>query len=137
MTAQDVADVIKDFDDEWKQALEDTTAPPSGTAQTDPSDKGKDKVGSQMQDTAEVPLPGEKRKDPQQVPPEAQPTKDGEEGTPEAQKKKKQKATKLPLKTTLTEDDYELMEMRMHDTLEGLFEAMQTSQEKIHSVVEK
>ena len=32
MTVQDVTDVIKDFDDEWKQALEDTTAPPSGTA---------------------------------------------------------------------------------------------------------
>ena len=71
MIAQDVADVIKDFDDDWKQALEDTTPLPSGTAQTDPLDKGKDKVGSQTQDIAEVPLPGEKRKDPQQVPPDA------------------------------------------------------------------
>ena len=64
MTAWDVADIIKYFDDEWKQALEDTTPLPLGTAQTDPLDKGKDKVGSQTQDTAEVPLPGEKRKDP-------------------------------------------------------------------------
>ena len=44
MTAKDVEDVIKDFGDEWKQALEDTTPLPSGTAQKDPSDKGKDKV---------------------------------------------------------------------------------------------
>ena len=71
MTAQDVEDVIKDFDDEWRQALEDITALPSGTAQTDPSDKGKDKVETQTQDTAQVPLLGEKRKDPPQVPPEA------------------------------------------------------------------
>ena len=97
-----------------------------------------------------MPLPGEKRKDLQQVPPEAQTTKDGEEGIPEAQttkdgeegipeaqKKKNQKATKLPLKTALTEDDYELMAMRMHDMLKDSFEAMQTSQENIHSVVEK
>ena len=64
--------------------LEDTTPLPSGTAQTDPSDKGKDKVETQTPDTAQVPLPREKRKDSQQVPPEAQMTKDGEEETPEA-----------------------------------------------------
>ena len=46
MTSQDVADVIKDFNDDWKQALEDTTVPPLGTTQTDPSDKGKEKEGS-------------------------------------------------------------------------------------------
>ena len=71
MTVKDVEDVIKDFDDDWKQALEDTTPLPSGTAQTDPSDKGKDKVGTQTQDTAQVPLPGEQKKDSQQVPLEA------------------------------------------------------------------
>ena len=84
-----------------------------------------------------MPLPREKRKDPQEVRPEAQTTKDGEEGTPKAQKKKKQKATKLPLNTALTEDDYELMATRMHDMLKESFEAMQTSQEKLHSMVEK
>ena len=71
------------------------------------------------------------------MPPEAHTTKDGEEETLEAQKKKKQKATKLPLKTALIEDAYELMAMRMHDTLKDSFEAMQTSQEKIQSAVEK
>ena len=68
MIVQDVEDVIKDFNDEWKKAFEDATALPSGTAQIDPTDKGKDKVGSQTQDTAEVPLPGEKRKDPEEAP---------------------------------------------------------------------
>ena len=92
---------------------------------------------TQTQATVQVPLLGEKRKDSQQVPPEAQMTKDGEEGTPEAQKKKKHKATKLPSKTALTEDDYELIATRMHDMLKDSFEAMQTSQAKIQSVVEK
>ena len=32
MTAQDVEDVIKDFDEEWKKELEYATAPPAGTA---------------------------------------------------------------------------------------------------------
>ena len=58
-------------------------------------------------------------------------TKDGEEGTLEAHKKKKHKATKIPSKTALTEDDYELIATRMHDTLTDSFEAMQTSQAKI------
>ena len=71
MTVKDVKGVIKDFDDNWKQALEDTTPLPSGTAQTHPSDKGKDKVETQTQDTTQVPLPGEKRKYPLQVPLEA------------------------------------------------------------------
>ena len=47
MTAKDVEGVVKDFDDEWKQAFEDTTPLPSDIAQTDPSDKSKDKVGTQ------------------------------------------------------------------------------------------
>ena len=49
MTSKDVEGVVKDFDDEWKQAFEDTTPLQSDTAQTDPS--GKDKVETQMQDT--------------------------------------------------------------------------------------
>ena len=63
MTAQDVKDVIKDFDDEWKKALEDATALPTETTQTDPVDKGKDKEGPQMKDTAEGPPSAQKRKD--------------------------------------------------------------------------
>ena len=65
------------------------------------------------------------------MPPEAQTIKDGEEETPDTQNKKKHKATKLPSKTALTEDDYELIATRMHDTLKDSFEAMQTSQAKI------
>ena len=63
--------------------------------------------------------------------------KDGEQVTPEAHKRKKTKATKLPSDTILTEDDYELIAMRMHDALKDLFEAMHTSQEKIQSTIEK
>ena len=59
MVAKDVEGVINDFDDEWKQAFEDTTPLQSDTAQTNPSDKGKDKVETQTQDKAQVPLPGE------------------------------------------------------------------------------
>ena len=58
-------------------------------------------------------------------------TKDGEEEIPEITKKKKRKVTKPPSKTALTEDDYELIATRMHDTLKDSFEAMQTSQAKI------
>ena len=36
MTAQDVEDVIKDFDEKWKKALEDAIALPPSTTQTDP-----------------------------------------------------------------------------------------------------
>ena len=137
MTMKDVDVVIKYFDDDWKQALEDTTPLPSSTAQTDPSDKGKDKMETEMQDAAQVPLPGQKRKDGEQGTPETQTTQDGEEDIPETPKKKKNKATKPLSKTALTEDDYELIATRMHDTLKDSFEVMQTSQEKIHSVVEK
>ena len=64
-------------------------------------------------------------------------TKDGEEEIPEAQKKKKHKVTKPPIKTALTDDDYELIATRTHDTLKDSFDAMQSSQEKIQSAVEK
>ena len=94
-------------------------------------------MGTQTQGTTEVPLPGEKRKNPQQVPSDAQMKKDREEDMLEAQKKKKHKVTKPPLKTALTDDDYELIATRMHDTFKDSFEAMQTSQAKIQSAVEK
>ena len=66
-------------------------------------------------------------KDGEQGKPETQMTKDGEKEIPEAQKKKKHKATKPPSNIALTEDDYELIATRMHDTLKDSFEAMQTS----------
>ena len=78
-----------------------------------------------------MPLPREKRKDPHQVPLEAQMTKDGEEGTPEVHKRKKKKATKLPLKTALTDDDYEQIVARLKDEMEDTFQAMQASQGKL------
>ena len=37
MTAKDVEDVVKDFDDQWWQEYEDTTSLSSDTAQKDPS----------------------------------------------------------------------------------------------------
>ena len=64
-------------------------------------------------------------------------TKDGEEGPLETQKKKKHKTSKPVLKTTLTEDDYELIATRTCDTLKDSFDAVKTSQEKIQSTVEK
>ena len=66
-------------------------------------------MGSQTQDTAEVPPLGEKRKDPEEAPLES-PTK-----------KKKQKTTKLPLKTALTDDDYEQIAARLRDEMTDTF----------------
>ena len=71
-----------------------------------------------------MPLPGEKWKDPE----------DAQLDSPT--KKEKRKPSRLPLKTALTEDDYELIATRMHDTLKESFEAMQKSQEKMQSMVE-
>ena len=84
-----------------------------------------------------MPLPGGQKKYSQQFPSEAQTTKDGEEGPPETQKKKKHKVIKPPLKTALTDDDYELIATRTHDTLKDSFDVIQSSQEKIQSVVEQ
>ena len=78
-----------------------------------------------MQDTAEVPLPGEKRKDPEEAPLES-PTK-----------KKKQKATRLPLKTALTDDDYEQIAARLKDEMDDTFQAMQASQGKMQGVIDQ
>ena len=64
-------------------------------------------------------------------------TKDGEEGPPETQQKKKHKTSKPPLKTALTDDDYELIATRTHDTLKDSLDVIQSSQEKIQSAVEK
>ena len=118
MTVQDFKDVIKDFDDEWKKALEDATALPTGTTQTDPVDKGKDKEGPQMKDTAEGP-------------PSAQKRKDAEEEPIEAPKRKKSKASKPALETALTDDDYEQIAARLKEEMKDSFEAMQLSQDKL------
>ena len=114
MTTQDVEDVIKDFDDEWKKSLEDATVLPTGTAQTDPVDKGKDKEGSQMKDTTEVPSSAQKRKDAEEVP-------------LDAPKKKKSKASKLALETILTDDDYEQIAIKLKEETQDSFQTMQTS----------
>ena len=87
MTAQDVEDVIKDFDEEWKKAFEDAIALPLGITQTDPSDKGKGKVGFKRKDAVEVP--------------------------PVAQKKKKFKFSMPTIETTLTEDEHDLIAVRL------------------------
>ena len=72
-----------------------------------------------MQDIVEVPPLGEKRKDPEEAPLDS------------PMKKKKQKATKLPLKTALTDDDYEQIAARLKDEMDDTFQAMQASQGKI------
>ena len=115
MTAQDVEDVIKGFDEEWKKVLEDATVLPPGSAQTDPSDKGKDKVASQTKDTAEAPPLTQKRKDAEEV----------SLGAPK--KKKKTKASKEPTETVLKEDDYEFIATRLQDAMKESFQAMQKS----------
>ncbi len=74
MTAQDVEDVIKGFDDEWTKALEDATSDivPVDTAPLDPKDKEKGKVGFKSKD-AEVPSAAPKKKNKVTItpPPEA------------------------------------------------------------------
>ena len=103
MIAQDVEDVIKGFDEEWKKALEDATAGTlrAETAPIDPLDKGKDKVGSKRKDAVEVP--------------------------PAVQKRKKFKASKPTTETALKEDDYELIVARLQEAMRDSFQAMQTS----------
>ena len=59
--------------------------------------------------------------------PEAQRTKNGEEGTPKAQKRKKYKATKPALETTLTDDDYEQIVARLKEEMSDTFQVIQTS----------
>ena len=123
---QDVEDVIKYFGEEWKKALEYATPAkePTDTPPLAQTDKGKEKVGS-------------KRKDPQEVQPEAQKTKNGEKETPEAQKRKKAKATKPALETAPTDDDYDQIAARLKEEMSGTFQSIQTSQNKLQSVIDK
>ena len=72
-----------------------------------------------------MPLPGEKRKDPEEAPLES------------ATKKKKQKATKLPLKTALTDDDYKQIAARLKDEMDDTFQAMQASQGKLQGAIDQ
>ena len=98
MTMQDVEDVIKGFDEEWKKALEDATAGtlPAETAPIDPLDKGKDKAGF-------------KRKDAVEVPPVTQ------------NKRKKVKSSMPTTQTKLTEDDYDLIAVRLQEEMRDSF----------------
>ena len=114
MIAQDVEDVIKGFDEEWKKALEDATAGTlrAETAPIDPLDKGKDKVGFKRKDAAEVP--------------------------PTAQKKRKKFKSSMPTtETALTEDDYDIIATRLKEDMRDSFQAMQTSQDKLQSMIDK
>ena len=113
MTAQDVEDVIKDFDEEWKKELEYATAGtiPTDTAPTDPLDKGKDKVGSKRKDAVEVP--------------------------PAARKKKKFKASNPATHIALTEDDYDLIAARLKEEMWDSFQVMQTLHDKLQSTIDK
>ena len=72
-----------------------------------------------------MPLPGEKRKDPEEVPLDS-PTK-----------KKNKKATKLPFKTALTDDDYEQIAARLKDEMDDTFQAMQASQGKLQGAIDQ
>ena len=110
MIVQDVEDIIKDFNEEWKKSLEDAIAGniPTETALINPSDKWKGKVGS-------------KRKDPVEVPPEAQKKKDAEEVPPPAPKKKKSKATNPTLETALIDDDYDQIVAKLKEEMKDSF----------------
>ena len=127
MTAQDVENVIRGFDNQWQQEYEDTTPLPTGSAETDPMEKGKDKMDTQAAGTEEAPLPGVKRKKPAGGPAEVATTK----------KKKKHKATKPASQATLTDEDYELIATRTSDVLKDTLDAMREQKEKIQSAVEK
>ena len=114
MTAQDVEDVIKDFDEEWKKALEDAIVGtiPTDTAPIDPLDKGKDKVGFKRKDVVEVP--------------------------PAAQKKRKKVKSSMPTtQTTLTEDDYDLIAAILKEEIQDSFQAMQELHDKLQSMIDK
>ena len=104
MTVQDVEYVIKYFDEAWNKALEDSIAGtiPAEIAPIDPLDKGKDKVGFKRKDAVEVP--------------------------PTAQKKRKKVKSSMPTtQTTLIEDDYDLIAMRLKEEMRDSFQVMQTS----------
>ena len=114
MTAQDIKDFIKGFDEAWNKALEDATAGNllADTAPIDPLDKGKGQVGVKRKDAVEVP--------------------------PAAQKKRKKVKSLMPtIDTTLTEDDYDLIAARLQEKMWDSFQVMQTSQDKLQSMIDK
>ena len=74
-------------------------------------DKGKDKVGFKRKDAVEVP--------------------------PAAQKRKKFKALNPTTETALTEDDYDQIAARLKEDMRDSFQAMQTSQDKLQSTIDK
>ena len=101
MTVQDVEDVIKGFDEEWKKALEDATARtlPAEIGLIDRLDKGKDKVGLKRKDAVEVP--------------------------PAAQKKRKKVKYSIPtIEIALTKDDYDLIAARFKEEMQDSFQVM-------------
>ena len=57
--------------------------------------------------------------------------KDAVEVPPAAQKRKKVKASKPTIETTLTEDDYDLIATILKEEMRVSFQAMQTSQDKL------
>ena len=93
MTAQEVEDVIKAFDDDMKKAYEDAI---SGIvlvdiAPLDPADKGKEKVGFKRKDA---------------------------EGPSAPAKKKKKKVTIVePQEPTMTQDEYNLITVRIQEQM--------------------
>ena len=137
MTVQDVENVIRGFDDQWREEYEDTTPILAETAQTGPPEKGKDKLDTEAHQTTEVPLHGQKKRDVPKESATTPSTKDGSQETTTTQGRKKQKTSKPTLKTALTEDDYELITTRTCDTLKDSFDEVKQSQEKIQSSVEK
>ena len=52
-------------------------------------------------------------------------------------KKKKQKTTKPPLETTLTDDDYDQIAARLRDEMGDTFQAMQASQGKLQGAIDQ
>ena len=113
MIVQDVEYVIKDFDEEWKKALEDATAGnvPAETTPIDPLGKGKGQMGFKRKDAVEVP--------------------------PAAQKRKKVKSSIPTTQTALIEDEYDLIVARLQEEMRDSFQAMQTSQDKLKSTIDK
>ena len=54
-----------------------------------------------------------------------------------AQKKKKFKASMPTIDTALIEDDYDLIVVRLKEEMRDSFQAMQTSQDKLQSMIDK
>ena len=80
---------------------------------------------------------GVKRKDAVEVPPAAQKRKDAVDLPPSAQKRKKVKASNPTTETALTKDDYDLIASRLKKEMRDSFQAMQTLQDKLQSMIDK